>query len=286
MKLFRNLFIYFAVFVILAWTLIPFYWVVLSSFTEPVELFSTPPHWIPSRITLENFESILITGKGFRGGMGTTATDLIKRGLINSLIVAGTATIIMILISPMIGYVFARLEFPGKKLFFAYIIGMIAVPSWPVLIGLFAEFSKLKLLDTLRGLIILSVAYRIPFDTWFMKGYIGTVPRELDDAARIDGCTRLGLIYRIILPSSLPGLVAVIIISFLSSWNMFLAPLILTYTLKAKPITVTISEFVSQYYSEWNLMAAGSLIAIIPPILTVIIFQKYIVKGLTAGAIK
>ncbi len=286
MKILRSVFIYFFVMLILIWTLTPIYWIVLSSFSTPVDLYSTPPHWIPRQITLENFKSILITGKGFRGGTGITATELIKKGLLNSLVVAGSATGIMALLAPLMGYVFARLEFPGKKLFFFYTIGMIAVPSWPVLIGLFAEFSKLKLLDTLRGLIILSVAYRMPFDTWFMRGYISTVPRELDDAARIDGCTRLGLIYKIILPASLPGLIAVVIVSFLFSWNMFLAPLVLTYTLKSKPITVTISEFVSQYYAEWNLMSAGSLIAIIPPVLIVLLFQKYIIKGLTAGAIK
>lgn len=270
----------------LLWTLTPIYWVVLSAFSTPVELYSTPPHWLPRHPTLENFKSVLITGKGFRGSKGVTATELIRKGLRNSVIVAGSTTFLMLLIAPLLGYIFARLKFKGKKFFFFYMIGMIAVPSWPVLIGLFAEFSKLHLLDTLWGLIILSVAYRMPFDMWFMQGYISTVPRELDDAARIDGCTRLGLIYKVVLPASLPGLIAVMIISFLFSWNMFMAPLVLTYTLKSKPITVAISEFVGQYYAEWNLMSAGSLIAIIPPILMVLIFQKYIIKGLTAGSIK
>jgi len=283
---YKRILLYFCIVVMLAWSLIPLYWLVLSSFVPQVDLYSIPPRWIPIRITLENFKSILITGKGFRGGMGTTATELIKKGLTNSLIVAGATTLIMAVMAPLVGYVFARLNFPGKGLFFFYIIGMIAVPSWPVLIGLFSEFSKFGLLDTLQGLIILSVAYRMPFDTWFMKGYISSVPHELEDAARIDGCTRLGGMFKVILPASLPGLTAVVIISFLFSWNMFLAPLILTYTLKSKPITVTISEFVGQYYAEWNLMSAGALIAIIPPILVVLLFQKYIVKGIVAGAIK
>jgi len=283
---YKRILLYFCIVVMLAWSLIPLYWLVLSSFVPQVDLYSIPPRWIPIRITLENFKSILITGKGFRGGMGTTATELIKKGLTNSLIVAGATTLIMAVMAPLVGYVFARLNFPGKGLFFFYIIGMIAVPSWPVLIGLFSEFSKFGLLDTLQGLIILSVAYRMPFDTWFMKGYISSVPHELEDAARIDGCTRLGGMFKVILPASLPGLMAVVIISFLFSWNMFLAPLILTYTLKSKPITVTISEFVGQYYAEWNLMSAGALIAIIPPILVVLLFQKYIVKGIVAGAIK
>jgi len=286
LKYVRHFILYFLVALILIWSLLPLYWIALSSFSHPVDLYSVPPHWIPTRVTLENFKSILITGKGFRGGGGITATDLIRKGLYNSSIVAGTTTLIMAFIAPLTGYVFARLNFPGKGILFFYIIGMIAVPSWPVLIGLFSEFSKYKLLDTLRGLIILSVAYRMPFDTWFMKAYISTIPRELEDAARIDGCSRLGVIYRIVIPTSLPGLVAVLITSFLFSWNMFLAPLILTYTLKAKPITVTISEFVGQYYAEWHLMSAGALIAIIPPILIVLIFQRYIIKGLMVGAFR
>lgn len=282
----KRILLYLCIIIILGWSFIPLYWLILSSIIPQVDLYSIPPHWIPTRITLENFKSILITGKGFRGGIGTTATELIKKGLINSLIVAGTTTLIMAVTAPLVGYVFARLNFPGKNLFFFYIIGMIAVPSWPVLIGLFSEFSKLGLLDTLGGLIILSVAYRMPFDTWFMKGYLDSVPTELEDAARIDGCTLLGAMFKVILPLSLPGLMAVVIISFLFSWNMFMAPLILTYTLKSKPITVTISEFVGQYYAEWNLMSAGALVAIIPPILVALLFQKYIIKGIVGGAIK
>ena len=283
---FRLAIITIAVILILLWSLTPIYWIIYSALVPETELYSVPPKWIPSQITLENFKKILISGGGFRGTAGVSASDLIQKGLRNSVIVAGITTLIMALIAPLLGYVFARLKFPGKKLFFFYIIGMIAVPTWPVLIGLFSEFSKLHLLDTLTGLIILSVAYRVPFDMWFMNGYISSVPRELEDAARIDGCSRLGALYRIILPVSLPGLMSVVIISFLFSWNMFTAPLILTYTLKSKPITVTITEFIGQHYVNWNLMSAGALLAIIPPILIVLFLQKYLIKGLVTGAVK
>ncbi|GFP32348.1 multiple sugar transport system permease protein [Candidatus Hakubella thermalkaliphila] len=283
---FKTILVYSMAGIMALWSLAPFYWVVLSTLIPEVELYSTPPRWVPRNITLASFHRILVEGGGFRGGGGITATELIQRGLANSLIVAITSTLIMAVLASMLGYVFARCRFPGKNLFFLYILGTIVVPGWPVLIGLLAAFSRLGLLDTLMGLIIVSVAYRIPFDTWFMRGYLETIPRELDDAARIDGCSRLGALFRILLPASIPGLASVLVVSFLFSWNMFLAPLVLTFTLKAKPITVNISELIGQFYVHWDLMSAGAVIAIIPPILVVLLFQKYIVQGMVRGAIK
>jgi len=185
-----------------------------------------------------------------------------------------------------LGYAFSRLRFKGSTIFFYIIIGIIALPSWPVLIGLFSVFSNLHLLDTKTGLILLSFTFRLPFETWFMKGYFESVPVEIEDAARIDGCTRLQTLFKVSIQMVMPGLTAVSIISFLNTWNMFAAPLVLTYTLKSKPLTVTMTEFIGQYFVHWDLMSAATMIAIIPPILIVIFFQKNIVQGLSAGAIK
>jgi multiple sugar transport system permease protein len=190
------------------------------------------------------------------------------------------------LFAPMLGYAFSRLTFKGRELFFYVIIGIIALPSWPILIGLFSEFSVLGLLDTKVGLILLSFTFRIPFETWFMKGYFATVPKEIEEAARIDGCTHLQTLFRVSIHVVRPGLIAVSIISFLFTWNMFTAPLVLTYTLRSKPLTVAMTEFIGQYFVHWDLMSAGTILAVIPPILIVLFFQKYIVRGLSAGAIK
>ena len=275
-----------AIVLILGWTLAPFYWVLISAISPRVELYAKPPHWIPENPTLKPFYTVLITGEGFRGGGGIGAAELIRKGLLNSLIVAVVTTIMVMSFSPLLGYAFSRLHFPGKNLFFILFIGIIALPSWPVLIGLFSEFSYLRLLDTKIGLILLSFTYRIPFETWFMKGYFEAVPKEVEDAARIDGCTHLGTLVRVSIPMVLPGLTAVSIISFLFTWNMFAAPLVLTYTLKSKPLTVAMTEFIGQYYVHWDLMSAAALIAIIPPVIVVLLFQKFIVKGLSAGAVK
>ena len=177
---------------------------------------------------------MLVTGEGFRGGGGISAAELIRKGLLNSIIVAVITTALVMIFSPLLGYAFSRLTFPGKNLFFILFIGIIALPSWPVLIGLFSEFSYLHLLDTKIGLILLSFTYRIPFETWFMKGYFEAVPKEVEDAARIDGCTHLGTLIRVSIPMVLPGLTAVSIISFLFTWNMFAAPLVLLFLAIAK----------------------------------------------------
>lgn len=285
-KIGPNLLLATAIILIACWTLAPFYWVLVSAISPRVELYAKPPHWIPENPTLKPFYTVLVTGEGFRGGGGIGAADLIRKGLLNSLTVAVVTTIMVMTFSPMLGYAFSRLHFPGKSWFFILFIGIIALPSWPVLIGLFSEFSYLRLLDTKIGLILLSFTYRIPFETWFMKGYFEAVPKEVEDAARIDGCTHLGTLLRVSIPMVLPGLTAVSIISFLFTWNMFAAPLVLTYTLKSKPLTVAMTEFIGQYFVHWDLMSAAALIAIIPPVLVVLLFQKFIVKGLSAGAVK
>ena len=271
---------------IIFWSLAPILWILISSFSTRAELYSVPPHWIPRQPTLEAYRKVLITGEGFRGGGGISAAELIRKGILNSVIISVSTTVLVMSFAPLLGYAFSRLRFRGRNLFFYTIIGIIALPSWPVLIGLFSEFSALGLLDTKIGLILLSFTFRIPFETWFMKGYFESVPKELEDAARIDGCTHIQTLYRVSIHVVLPGLIAVSIISFLFTWNMFFAPLVLTYTLRSKPLTVAMTEFISQYFVHWDLMSAGTILAVIPPILIVLFFQRYIIRGLAAGAIK
>ncbi len=274
------------VFIIFFWSIAPIFWVFISSISPRTELYSIPPHWIPENPTLEAYKKVLITGESFRGGDGIAAAKLFRAGIINSLIVSLITTAMVMFFAPLLGYAFSRLKFKGSKLFFYLIIGIIALPSWPVLIGLFSEFSHLHLLDTKLGLILLSFTFRLPFETWFMKGYFESVPKEIEEAARIDGCTRIQTLARVSLQMVMPGLIAVSIVSFLHTWNMFSGPLVLTYTLKSKPLTVTMTEFIGQYYVHWDLMSAATILAIIPPIIIVIFFQKYIIQGLSAGAIK
>lgn len=274
------------VFLIVFWSAAPLLWIFISSISERTELYSIPPHWIPEHPTLQAYKTVLVTGESFRGGGGIAATDLLRKGILNSFIVATSTTVLVMFFAPLLGYAFSRLRFRGSTLFFYIIIGIIALPAWPVLIGLFSVFSNLNLLDTKTGLILLSFTFRLPFETWFMKGYFESVPAEIEDAARIDGCTRIQTLFKVSIQMVMPGLIAVSIISFLHTWNMFAAPLVLTYTLKSKPLTVTMTEFIGQYFVHWDLMSAATMIAMIPPIIIVVFFQKHIIQGLSAGAIK
>ena len=281
-----KIFLAVMIFVIFFWSVAPLFWVFISSISPRTELYSKPPHWLPNNPTLQAYTKVLVTGESIRGGDGIAAAELFRKGIVNSLIVSIATTAMVMFFAPLLGYAFSRLKFKGSKLFFYIIIGIIALPAWPVLIGLFSEFSYLKLLDTKIGLILLSFTFRLPFETWFMRGYFESVPAEIEDAARIDGCTRLQTLMKVSLQMVMPGLIAVSIVSFLHTWNMFAGPLVLTYTLKSKPLTVTMTEFIGQYYVHWDLMSAATILAIIPPIVIVIFFQKYIIQGLSAGAIK
>lgn len=272
--------------VLVLWSVLPIVWVVISSISTRAELYSVPPHWLPENPTFHAYRSVLIEGEGFRGGEGQNAARLIRTGIRNSLIISISTTILVMAVAPLLGYVFGRLHFPGRRFLFFFVLALIALPGWPVIIGLFPMMSRLRLLDTKFGLILLLFTYRIPFEMWFMTGYFRQVPAEIEDAARVDGCTRLQALFRIVVFMVQPGIIAVSIISFLHSWNFFLIPLVMAYTLKSKPLTVTITEFVGQYFVQWDLMSAATIIAIVPPLIIVLLFQRYIVRGLSAGAIK
>ena len=269
-----------------AWSLGPIVWIFISSISVRAELYSVPPHWIPREPTLAPYRTVLFEGEGFRGAAGQAAAELIRAGLVNSLIISTSTTLLVMALAPLLGYVFGRLEFPGRRALFYFVLALIALPGWPIIIGLFPMMSSLRLLDTRLGLVILLFTYRIPFEMWFMTGYFRAVPAEIEEAARVDGCTRLQALYRVTIHMVRPGVVAVSIISFLHSWNFFLVPLIMAYTLRSKPLTVTITEFVGQYYVHWDLMSAATILAIVPPVVMVILFQRHIVRGLSAGAIK
>ncbi|MEW5814751.1 MAG: carbohydrate ABC transporter permease, partial [Spirochaetota bacterium] len=270
-----RIFLSILILLIIFWSLAPLLWILISSISTRAELYSVPPHWIPQKPTLEAYKKVLITGEGFRGGGGISAAEIIRKGILNSIIVSIATTVLVMIVAPLLGYAFSRLTFKGRNPLFYVIIGIIALPSWPVLIGLFSEFSTLGLLDTKTGLILLSFTFRMPFETWFMKGYFESVPKDIEDAARIDGCTHIQTLYRISIHIVRPGLIAVSIVSFLFTWNMFAAPLVLTYTLRSKPLTVAMTEFIGQYYVYWDLLSAGAILAIIPPMLIVLFFQNY-----------
>jgi len=155
-----------------------------------------------------------------------------------------------------------------------------------ILVPVYTIIRDLKLMDTLQGLIIIYSALIMPFAVWIMRGYFLTIPRDLEDAARIDGCTRIGALIRVVIPLSAPGLVATSLFCFLLSWEEFLFALIFTSSPAAKTIPVAIAEFTGRHAIDYGMMATGGVIAAIPPVLIALLFQRYLVSGLTSGAVK
>ena len=171
-------------------------------------------------------------------------------------------------------------------MFFLLILATQFLPIVALIIPLYMIMRWLGLLNTRLALIIADCSFILPLIIWLMRGYFESVPKDLEDVARIDGCSRFGTIFRIVLPLSTPGLAASAIFAFIIAWNEFFSALILSSTLKSKTVSVLIAEYSSKVGVDYVAMAAAGVIASLPPVILALIFQKYIIQGLTAGAVK
>lgn len=268
---------YFLIAMVLFFTLAPFLWIIISSISTNAELLSVPVHFIPNNPTFERYIRIFTSND--------SQVVVFKKGMLNSIIVSSGVTILCLIIGTLAGYAFARLKFPVKNFSQQFFLFTNMLPPIVIIISLFFIFSKLKLIDSVFGLILIYSSFIAPFIIWMMRAYFVTIPKDLEEAAMIDGCNRIGALFRIMLPLSVPGLVANGILSFLMAWEEFLFALILT-TRNAKTITVAIAEFTEKQYVDYGMMATGGVLGAIPPIIVTLIFGKYIISGLTSGAIK
>ncbi|MGE5553559.1 MAG: carbohydrate ABC transporter permease [Betaproteobacteria bacterium] len=260
--------------------LAPFYWLAVSSIMGQRELLSVPPHWIPLEPTFERYRAI------FSMATSSEIVQAFKAGMVNSLVVAAGTTAVGLVTGTLTAYALARFKFRLRDpLIYAYLFTYM-VPAIALVIPLYLIFGQLALIDTKLGLVLLHSTFVIPFVVWTMKGYFQTIPRDLEEAARIDGCTRLGALWRIVLPLVAPGLAATVIFSFLLSWDEFLYALIFTASLSSKTLPVALAEFSARKAVDYGLIAAGGVLAALPPVLLALLFQKWIVKGLTAGGVK
>jgi multiple sugar transport system permease protein len=201
------------------------------------------------------------------------------------MIVSVLTTLVCVSAGTLAAYALARLNVRGKNKFMMGILSSQMLPIIVIIIPLYLLLKKLDLMDSLRGLVLLYTGFMLPTVIWIMHSYFETLPRELEEAAMIDGCNRFQALTKVIIPLSGPGLVAVSAFSFLSSWNEFFMALIFTGA-NTKTITVTVTEFSSQFGVDFGLMATGGVIGSIPPLVLAFLLQKYIVAGLTAGSVK
>ncbi len=259
----------------------PLIWLVSASLSTQVELFSVPPHWIPQHPTLQNYLDIIFPNQAASSVPRTFAISIL-----NSFKIASAVTIICIVIGGLAAYALVRVPFKFNHTLQISILGIRMIPEVSLIIPLFIIASSLDLVNKPIVLIITYLSFALPYAIWIMAAFFQSVPIELEEAARLDGCSRLGIIWRVVMPISIPGLISTAMFVFLVAWDEFFYALIFTSTLAAKTAPVAIAEFVGRYVVNINGMMAGGILAAVPPVLLALIFQRYIVSGLTAGAVK
>lgn len=260
---------------------LPVAWLVISSISTKAELLNIPIHWIPQQPTLENYTNILTPG--------TSTSEVSKTFKVvmgNSFLVATMVTTICLVVGSLAGYALVRIRFPFRRGLLLGILGTRMIPEISLVIPLYIIATHIKIYDTPWVLILTYLSFALPFAIWIIASFFEAIPTELEDAALIDGCSRLRILFNIVMPISTPGLVSTAIFIFLMSWDEFFFALIFTSTIAAKTMPVAIAEFVGRYTVDITAMMAGGVFAALPPVLLSLIFQRYIVSGLTSGAVK
>lgn len=261
--------------IILLVVLFPIYWMVSTSFKTRLEITSYPPTLFPQNPYFENYTQAF-------------SYSNIPRYIVNSLIVVGVSTFLSLVFGTLAGYSLARFPFTlsFKRNISFWILSTRMVPPIVTIIPIFLIFRDLRLLNTHLGLIIVYTGFTLPFTTWMMRAFIREVPVDLEEAAMVDGDTRLTALRRIVLPLVAPGLAATAIFALILVWNEFLFAFILATTSAAITLPVGIAGFVSQFEVLWGQMSAVSTVAIIPILVFTLFVQRYLVRGLTLGAVK
>jgi multiple sugar transport system permease protein len=265
--------------------LAPFLWIVLTSFMTEADALSVPPQWVPAHPTLDNYAGFFNPTTRQRL-QGSRAVEETPRGLLNSAIVAFGTALLNLLLATLAAYSFARIRFRGSQLMLMLYLVTRMVPGVVVIIPFFLVLRGLGLLDTYLGLILSYTTFTLPFTIWILKDYFRTIPRDLEDAARVDRCSWLQMIWRVFLPISAPGLVAAGVFAFMTAWNEFLFALFLTSSIKSKTIPLIVANFANDLNVQFTFMAAAGVLSVIPPLVLALIFQRLIVQGLAAGSVK
>lgn len=269
------------------YVLLPFAWVVLTSFMYEVDAIATPPKWIPERLTLDNylafFNPELLRNNRLAGG---GAAQMAPRALLNSTIVAVSVALLNIVVGSLAAYPIARLRFVGSTALVVFYLGSRMVPPIAIMIALYALVKVLGLLDTLAALILAYATFTVPYSVWILQSYFRTIPRDLEDAARVDRCNWLNVMIRVFLPVASPGLVACAMFSFLASWGEFLYALVLTTTVNSKTMPMIVAQFTTDVDTSPVVLSAGGVLAVLPPLVLALIFQRLIVSGIAAGSVK
>jgi len=294
----RRLFLFFASALFLIYLLAPVAWLVSSSFQGEAEITSRPPHWMPHAPTLENFAAIFqardkkVTYETRRAGdpatggyIPSTARNLIP-SMWNSLIVAVWVVALNLIVAVPAAYAMAKIRFIGRQTSIYFMLSTRVIPDIALVVPFFLFIRALGLLDHLGSLVITYLAITVPFSVFILVSYFESLPDELDKAARVDGCSRLQTLVRVYVPLAAPALVAVVLFTFLTSWNEFLLALMFTQTPNSQTMPIVVASFASDFTISFAFINAAGVLSVVPPVAMAVIFERYIVSGLTAGAVK
>lgn len=254
----------------------PLIWIIMTGFKTRLLTFQMPPVWFFTP-TLDNFREV------FRGEVARGVP--FSRVYLNSIVVSVTATILPLFFASLAAYSFARFNFWGKNQLAIFVIGTRMLPPVAIVIPIYLMFSNMRMIDTRTSLVIAYTGLNLPFATWMLRGFFMQIPRELEESAMIDGCTRLGALWRVILPLAAPGLVATAIFSFILAWNDFTFALVLA-TSDALTLPVAASRFRTDEGPLWGQIGAAAGLVLIPIMVIAFALQRYIVSGLTMGSVK
>jgi multiple sugar transport system permease protein len=281
----RRIGLYALAIVFALYVLLPFAWIVLTSFMTEADALSVPPQWIPQHPTLQNYEGFFNPDPRQRL-QGSRAVQETPRALLNSAVVAISTALLNLLLATLAAYSFARLRFRGSQtLMMVYLLSRM-VPGVAIIIPFYLVLRTLGLLDSYLGLILSYTTFTLPFTIWILKDYFRSIPRDLEDAARVDRCNWWQMMWRVFLPISAPGLVAAAVFAFMTAWNEFLFALFLTSTIRSKTIPIIVANFANDLDVKFTFMAAAGVLAVIPPLALALLFQRLIVQGLAAGSVK
>jgi len=256
---------------VLAWTLFPIYWIATASFKTELALYARPPQWLFSPI-LDNYRRVLTNIAFFQY-------------LTNSVVIAVGTTIGSLVLGTLAGYGFARFAFRGSAAVRFLVLVTRMAPRMVLVVPYYLLMQRLGLLDTYTGLLIAYVSFALPFSIWLLIGFFVDVPLEVEEAAMIDGCGRLGVLLRVVVPIVAPGLAVAAIFAFLVSWNEFLFALILS-GVEAKTLPVVIAGLTTDVGPLYGEMSAAAVMVMLPNIVMMLVLQRYVVRGLTLGAVK
>ncbi|MFC0038941.1 carbohydrate ABC transporter permease [Actinomadura rayongensis] len=253
--------------------LLPYVEMLLTALKPERELTRSPGGYLPSHWQWSNFTDVW------------SAAPLLTN-LRVSLIVAGGATALTLACALPAAYYAARNRFQGRGAFLLLVLVTQMFAPTALVIGVYREMVALNLTDTLEALILVNAAFNLPFCVWILHGSFSAVPKELEEAAFLDGAGRIGALFRVTLPVSLPGVVTAVVYTFITAWNEYIVALTVSVSDNRKPLTVAVPSFVTQYQEHWQYLFATSLIAIVPVVLLFALVERYLIGGLTAGSVK